>query len=164
MIDSAEYSPDGKFLVLPARYSQEGEKKVPVALIDELIERRLSHYDLKGLLFVRSATAGPTTRKVKMEDLVGEDLTGKTVGVYFRNYEDSEWMSTDKAISVAKHDDGDYYFAFKEELTACYEGNCCHYDENAEEWDDKCETDILQGTFFWANETVLVTEKEVTNG
>lgn len=159
MIDSAEYSPDGKFLVLESARGQE-EVKVPVTLINELIERGLSRYDVKRLLFVRNLTAGRKTRKVKMKDLVGEDLTGKTVGIYFRNYDDSEWMSTDKAISAAKHADGDYYFVFNEELTACYEGNCSHYDESSEEWDDSCQTDILQGTFFWANETVLITEKE----
>lgn len=158
MINSAEYSPDGKFLVLESTRGQ-GEK-VPVTLIDELIERGLSRYDVERLLFVRNLTAGRKTRKVKMKDLVGEDLTGKTVGIYFRNYDDSEWMSTDKAISAAKHADGDYYFVFNEELTACYEGNCSHYDESSEEWDDSCQTDILQGTFFWANETVLITEKE----
>lgn len=159
MINSAEYSPDGKFLVLESTRRQE-EVKVPVALIDELIERGLSRYDVERLLFVRNLTAGRKTRKVKMKDLVGEDLTGKTVGIYFRNHDDSEWMSTDKAISAAKHADGDYYFVFKEELTACYEGKCSHYDESSEEWDDSCQTDILQGTFFWANETVLITEKE----
>lgn len=164
MINSAEYSPDGKFLVLETSYGQEEPKKVPVALIDELLERGLSKYDLERLLFVRSYTAGKTTRKVPMSDLVGEDLTGKTVGVYFRNYEDSEWFSSNQATSVAKHADGDYYFVFNEESTACYEGNCSHYGEDVDDESVRCEWDTLQGTVFRANETVLVTEKEeVTN-
>ena len=158
MIDSAEYSPDGKFLVIPALYIGAEPTKVPVTLIDELIERGLSKYDLERLIFVRGVTRGQTTRKVPMSELVGEDLTGKTVGIYFRNYEDSEWMSTDNAITVAKHHDGDYHFVFNKEFTDCYEGNCSHFDEEATE--DDCESDILQGTFFWANATVLVTEKE----
>jgi hypothetical protein len=160
MINSAEYSADGKFLVLPSLYIGGEEKKVPVALIDELRERGLSKYDLERLLFVRSVTAGNKTRKVKMEDLVGEDLTGKTVGVYFRNYEDSEWMETSEAIGVVKDEEGaDYRFLFPPEYETCWEGECAHYDENASE-DAECLTDSLQRTYFWCNETVLVTEKE----
>lgn len=161
MIDSAEYSADGKFLVLEKKPWQDEPAKVPVALIDELIERGLSHYDLQRLLFVRKVTAGQTTRKVDIEDLVKEDLTGKTVGIYFRNWDDSEWLSTDAAVTVAQHEDGDYYFVFPENYTTCYEGECSHHDD--EEPFSECITDLLQGTFFRGSETVLVKEKEPTN-
>lgn len=158
MINSAEYSADGKFLVLPSLYIGGEEKKVPVALIDELRERGLSRYDLQQLLFVRGLTAGKKTRKVRMEDLVGEDLTGKTVGFYFRNYEDSEWMDTSDAIRVVKEDNNDYRFLFPPQYEKCWEGECGHYDEDSET--EECLTDSLFGMSVWGNETILVTEEE----
>lgn len=158
MIDSAEYSPDGKFLVLPSLWKGGEEKKVPVALIDELRERGLSSYDLNQLLFVRSLTADKKTRKVKMEDLAGEDLTGKTVGIYYRNYEDSEWMDTCEAIGVVSENDGFYHFLFPPEYETCWEGKCSHYSEDSET--DECLTDELFGMSVRGNETVLVTEME----
>jgi hypothetical protein len=162
MIDSADYTPDGKFLVMK-QYGQEEPMKVPVALIDELIERGLSSYDLARLLLVRKQTAGQVTSKVPMEELAKEDLTGKTVGIYFRNYEDSEWMSTDKAIGV-KQDEGntDYRFVFPTEYEQCWDGECSHHNEDTAE-DDECFRDELQGIYFWGRETVLVKEKELIN-
>lgn len=162
MINSAEYSADGKFLVLPSLYIGGEEKKIPVALIDELLERGLSSYDLEKLLFVRGATANKITRKVAMEDLVGEDLTGKTVGVYFPNYEDSEWMETGEAIGVELDpQDGNYRFVFPEQYEKCWNGECAHNDDCDENSvGEECEMDSLQHTYFWAKATVLVTEKE----
>lgn len=164
MIDSADYTPDGKFLVLPQRhYGQEESVKVPVALIDELIERGLSGSDLGSLMFVRRETAGKTTRKVPLADLEKEDLTGKTVGIYFRNYGDSEWMRTDKAVGIQQDDaDGNYRFVFPAEYENCWDGGCAHYDEEDASKDEECYRDELQGMYFWGRETVLVTEPEGT--
>ena len=166
MIDSCDYSPDGKFLVLRNSYTikEKSDLNVPVSLIDELIERKLTAHDLKQLLFVRHLTAGGGTRKVPMSELVNEDLTGKTVGIYFRNYEDSEWMSTDKAIGVRLDEtDGAYSFAFPKEYEECFNGECSHHDDP--EADESCAAwDTLQGFYFRGSETVLVTEKAENNG
>lgn len=161
MIDSADYSPDGKFLVIQASYRGAEPKKVPVTLLDELIERGLSSYELQQLLFVRRKTAGVVTRKVCMEDLVGEDLTGKTVGIYFRNYEDSEWMETSEAIGVQKdEEDGNYCFVFPPNYETCFNGDCSHYanEDNEDAVEEECFSDSLQGHYFWGQGTVLVQE------
>lgn len=155
MINSAAYSPDGKFLVVPSYRRDEPENKVPVTLIDELIERRLTSRDLENLLFVRSATAGKVTRKASASELVGEDLTGKTLGYYFRNYEDSEWMSTYNAIGIVAEDiEGYYKFLYPQQFIECGNDECEH-----EDWDD-CSMDDLQGHMFRGEETILITEKE----
>lgn len=160
MIDSADYTEDGKFLVLKNSFNKEGsDLQVPVSLIDELIERKLSSHDLKALLFVRSLTSGKATRRINIEDLVGEDLTGKTVGIYFRNYEDSEWLSTDNAVGVKLDEaDGAYSFVFEPEYETCWKGECSHHDDP--ETEDDCFCDTLQGFYFRGSETVLITEGE----
>jgi hypothetical protein len=163
MIDSAEYTRDGKFLVLTDRWGQGEPKKVPVALIDELRERKLSSYDIEKLLFVRSLTAEGNNRKVTISELVNEDLTGKTVGIYFRNWEDSEWMSTSNAVGVVQDEtDDSYRFVFSKESEECWNGECSHHDDP--EAVDDCSWDNLQGTYFRGSETVLITTGDEMNG
>jgi hypothetical protein len=133
-----------------------------VSLIDELIERKLSSYTLEQLLFVRSLTSAGDYRKVPISELINEDLTGKVVGIYFRNYGDSEWMSTASAIGVKLDEtDGRYSFVFSKEYEECFNGECSHHDDSAA--DAECSWDTLQGYYFGGHSTVLVTEKEPTD-
>lgn len=153
MIDSSDYTPDGKHLRLqPISLSSE-PIEVPVALIDEILDRGLSSYNIERLLLMRSLTRHVNFRKVNISDLVGADLTGKTVGIYFHNYEDSEWMESNEALTVAQ-DGGSYEFVFPENLVKCWNGECDHEDDDT----SHSYFNYLESMSFSAHETVLVTE------
>ena len=161
MLNYCDYTREGKFVSLRQSWSKDGNTEVPVALLDELLERRLSKYDLEKLLTFRHLTKGRNYRRAEISELVGADLTGKTVAVYFSNWEDSELLSTANAVTVVKDGGGElteyptYSFAFPEEWDKCDEGECNH-EKNGEE----CHYDQLQSYNFHAGETVFVMDKE----
>lgn len=112
---TADYTADGKFLTVP---TFRGEKQVvPVSFVDEILERGLSGREIEDLLFWRRLTKDASSvEKVRIADLEGVDLKGKTCYIYFPNWEDSEWMSTSAAVTVVAptHEAGTYRFLMNE--------------------------------------------------
>lgn len=115
MIFDIEYSSDGKFLILERGYAGAEEIRVPVAFVDEIIERQLYSYSIERLVAFRRETCdAKTVRKVAIQDLVSEDLTGKIVTFFFRNWEDSELITSGSVTGVVEIE-GRYSFVVSDE-------------------------------------------------
>lgn len=155
--DHFEYSPDGKFVTLDGSHrNDETDLTIPVNLLDELIERRVSIRDLDILLLARYQTAGRGTQTVLMSDLLGQDLSNKTIGIIHFGQDDyhPEWMwsYSDAVTTVVKN--GYYYnFSFPEEAPACGSQNC----DNLSSLD--AQNHICGKMKFPPSEHVTVTEK-----
>lgn len=116
MIDTTSYTPDNKFMVLDRSSILREPEKVPVTLIDELLERNLGVYALEKLMVYRAFTKNQKNlRKVKISSLEGEDLTGKNVTVESGEYDYTGFVTTNEATGVRKSAEDNYYsFVFPE--------------------------------------------------
>lgn len=118
MIDNTSYTSDNKFMTVARNSSLQEFEKVPVALVDELLERGLSGNELATLMKYRAFTrTQQNIRKVKISSLVGEDLTGKNVTVE-SDMSDSVYarlVTTNKAVGVIRLEGAQYFtFVFPE--------------------------------------------------
>lgn len=111
---NVEYTDDNKFLTVP-KYTGAELHQVPVALIDELLERELFESQITALKAFRRVTRHASFFEwVKIKDLVDVDLTNSTAYIYDANWEDSEWLSTSIALTVKESDYDNYYeFVFE---------------------------------------------------
>lgn len=146
---TAEYTADGKFLTVP---TFRGEKQVvPVSFVDEVLERGLSGREIDELLFWRRLTKDASSvEKVRIADLQGVDLKGKTCYIYFPNWEDSEWMSTSAAVTVVAdaHEDGTYRFLMDDRQEKAWDGEF--------ELNDDEQFEQLLHVYFDASSEVIV--------
>lgn len=132
MLENVNYTEDKNFISIPQSWTGDKKNLVPVSFIDELIERKLSSYDLEKLMAYRNLTRGDGAAH-KLSDLVGENLEGKWVSFYFGNYDDSEWVVSDAAKTVTKskydsENDPRFTFITDGKSNACYDGTCEHDD------------------------------------
>ena len=115
-----KYSEDDKFIVYE-NYRKE-TVNVPVEVLDYLNSVHISDSALTDLKAYRRLTkfddSGEVVSEPKVvnfESMVGADLTGKTVRVFYANWEDSEWLSSDSALTVSKSLFGEYRFVFPQD-------------------------------------------------
>lgn len=155
-----DYTPDQKFITFQHRGSE--IDKVPVSLLDEISERGLWSYDLESLLWFRSVTRGATKSEwLTMKELVGQDLTDKTIHFWHANYEDSEWRSVVGPLSAKKVGDHSVQLVFPEDVERWW-NDMGNEPEPSESW----RYDEGLGHNFYPDETVLVVtgEPEVSDG
>lgn len=134
--------------VLPARRGMES-KSIPVALLNQLQQLHITSYDLEQVTWFHHAVNGAKSfRWAKMSELVGDDLTGKTVYAYSANYEDSEWKSTNLILEVTVEGDS-YRFT-----NPAY--NSDDYADESHEWWD---AEWFLNQLWYPNEEVLIVEK-----
>lgn len=105
---NSTYSEDGQNIVSPGAFSSETPDKFPVELLDAILDSKVSTYRLKDALSFRRITRNATSEWVKVADLVDVDLRGKSVYIYFGNWEDSEWMFSDGVASVVEEGSDEY--------------------------------------------------------
>jgi hypothetical protein len=102
----------------------------------------------------------------RMNELEGVDLRGKLVYVWYRDWEDSTWLSTDTAITVEQcpieeSDDPrypDYKFVFpKNENAPAEKAEAVEADDD-EDFDDEDYVApwTIEGARFWGSEDVYV--------
>lgn len=155
--DFCMYTPDDKFFVLGSYARNAEELIVPVALIDEIIERGVSLDDLNRLLLARYETAGRNTRRVRMSELEGEDLTDKTVGVRFFGQDDYHpewiWVYSENVTTVVKVDEWSYKFVLSEGSDECQKNGCKH------NWEEMAPCDHICGELRFSDEFITVTDK-----
>jgi hypothetical protein len=107
----------------------------PLALVDAIIDGKHSLYGLEQAVQYRAMTRGKQFSVSSMSELVGENLVGKTAHIYYRNYEDSEWITITEVLSVVEDgDDGTYKFRFNTSAERCWRGEC---EEHVD--DDDCD-------------------------
>lgn len=141
MIQGCDYDASGKFMML--RSSEEAEPiRVPVSFVDELLERELTALDLETLRGYRAVTRDAASiRKVAMKDLVGEDLTGKTVTVEVPDAPKARMVSSNQVVGVrmaGSVETGLYKFVFSDE--------------------DAAVNSLLNWYRFYQTESILITE------
>lgn len=111
MMLNCDYTPDGKFLTLPGR---SGPKTVPVAFIDEMIERELTKTDVERLMAYRTLTADMRAyTKTTIGSLVGKDLTGKNIHIRLWDSENIALIRLNNVATVEECEEtdsgGSYY-------------------------------------------------------
>lgn len=111
-MENAVYSDDTSNILLPTWYGEKKNVDVPVDLVDMVIASGLSLRDLESALLFRRVTANGSPKWFAVQDLVGVDLTGKVVYIFYRNYEDSEWLSSNDVVGVRSENNRYYSFIF----------------------------------------------------
>ena len=94
-------SPDGKFIVYNSKFNEPIQHVIPKTFLDEIIERGIPSYALEEIIEMYKILQEYSVESVKVKDLVGRDLTGKTLRIYIKNWEDSEWRYGENIATVA---------------------------------------------------------------
>lgn len=164
-----DYSEDGKEILINVRNYNTQENEVvglSVEMIDTLLELPYQvRHQLTDIMSFRSITKEYDVETVAISELVGVDLTGKVVRIWYRNWEDSEWLESSDVTSVRKDSDGSYGFVYNEEIEACNRGECADDEGNNIVEGHECNYDQLSNMWFHNEcETVeILTQKAVKN-
>ncbi len=147
------YSENEKFLIVPSYMGR--TTQAPVTLIDELLERGLSNYDLDKMLWFRSVTRNASSHEwVEIRSLIGADLSDKTIYFWHANYEDSEWLSSSLALTVQENESGNCALVMPDKLVSWWNGE--HEDEEDDFTPEEQAEFGLVGYSFHSMEKVLV--------
>lgn len=156
--DRFKVSDDGAHIIVPGLWSGAEPVFVPVSLLVEMKKVGLYPTYWQDVLRVLSNGVVNDEGKftpaeiVPIEQLVGVDLVGKTVSIFYANWEDSEWLATTSAVTVDKEGDGSYRFNFgvhSEEWDA-------GYPEDSEVEETPYDVSRFLGMSFSAGESVTI--------
>ena len=150
------YDATNKFFVY-SNFSS-GTELVPVSFIDELLERNIFPHTLEDMMFYRTITKNATeVVHTTFGELVGQDLTGKDCYTYFRNYEDSEWLYANTAVTITT--DADTQGKFYSFSKLPFGSDPADFEDYAEEMDEATfYNPIYDYNFYAADEVIVVTK------
>lgn len=120
---------------------------VPADVLDMLLDNNIHGHVLEELLWFRSISRKASeVRWTSLSELVGQDITGKVLYVWYADYEDSTWKDSAYVAKVTVNEHGVYEFVHTSEFLGFTE------EEKYERYSD------LENFFpSWDVQAVLVT-------
>jgi hypothetical protein len=174
-MDNISYSEDGTTITWKNYLGKVVE--IPVAFLDELSGHRRRVGNLNDILEFRniSRPSKPGNKvsiiSVPISELEGVDLTGAICGIYFSNWEDSEWMYTTEAVTVIKDESyadsyPRYRFKFTDEIEEAHakENQYDEEDEDFNEDENRVEIPQLMYSSWEDYNTVRVVRETESEG